>query len=481
MQEPAPAGVPEPRPSLLALLRDRDHTRGSVTVSILVLALPSILTSVAGMGVFQLVDLLFLKTLGSAAQAAAGATNQTLRQGVFLLVLGLSAASQMMIGRLVGQRGTDRAAHVAGQALLLGLALSAVAAVIGALFARPLIELVAHPDAVGPGVIYMRIAFLTLATTICLQLLSAVLNGAGDTTTPMLVTLVVAPVSITSEWILAFGHLGLPPLGIAGIALGAALGAACGCGVLLWALFAGRCRVHLRAGHLVPDGALLRRILSVAWQPACHMIARTSMVFFFMWLAGRLGRDVQAAYTVGLRLEMLAIMIAFPIGNACATLVSQNVGAGSVPRAWRAIFGGCATELALIWPAALALFAFRGTLAAAFSETPEVAALAAEYLAYASAILAFYGIYFVAFRALQAAGDMNSPFVISIGAALGVGVPLAYYLATRAGLGATGMWIGYLGYTSTNTVLTAGWLLLGRWTRAARATPPVDLEPVATR
>ena len=91
--------------------------------------------------------------------------------------------------------------------------------------------------------------------------------------------------------------------------------------------------------------------------------------------------------------------------------------------------------------------------------------MASEYLAYASLILLFYGLYFVAFRTLQASGDMLSPMLISVATAVFLGAPTGYYLATQADFGATGMWIANFVYAITNSVLMVGWLLTGRWTR----------------
>jgi Na+-driven multidrug efflux pump len=206
-------------------------------------------------------------------------------------------------------------------------------------------------------------------------------------------------------------------------------------------------------------------MLAMSWQPALHMVARSLMVMFFMIMAGRLGGKVQAAYTIGLRLEMLAIMLAFPIANACATLVGQNLGARNLERAWSAIWASSAVELAALWPLALAVFVFRHPLVGLFVDDPEVAAMAAEYLVYSSTILAFYGLYFVAFRTLQASGDMNSPMIISVSTAVLVGAPLGYWLATRTDLGATGMWIANLVYALLNAGLMIAWLLTGRWAR----------------
>jgi putative MATE family efflux protein len=459
-------GAPDVPPTFLARLRERDHTQGSLLASLIVLALPSILMSALGFGLFQLVDLRFLSRLGDVEVAAAGATNQTLRQAFVLLMMGIGVSSQMRIARLVGEGRLDGAEHVAGQSFVLGAGIAVLAILTGGLFPEFFVSLVTRdPEVVALGTIYVRIAFLTLGVMIAVQIFNAVLNGAGDTATPMIVTFVIAPVSIFGEWVLAFGHLGFPALGIAGIALGAASGGLCGVGIAVWALFGGRCRVHLRARHLVPDWPMVRQLISTAWQPALHMLARTMIVFFFMALAGRLGGKVQAAYTIGLRIELLVIMIAFPIANACATLVGQNLGGGDVSRAWRAIRAAAGLELGCLWPAAALLFLLRHRIVLLFTGDPEVAAMAGEYLGYSSVVLLFYGLYFVAFRSLQAAGDMRTPMIISVGTALLIGAPAGFLLATRFGLGATGMWIANLVSTSINTLLTVGWLLVGRWAR----------------
>ena len=92
-------------------LRHRDHTQGRILVSIFVLALPPVISS-SGMAIFQLFDLRFLGQIGGEAVAAAGATNQTLRQLFQVSAFGLSVAIQMMIAFAVG-----RAARAEAEAL----------------------------------------------------------------------------------------------------------------------------------------------------------------------------------------------------------------------------------------------------------------------------------------------------------------------------------------------------------------------------
>ena len=154
-------------PSLLSRIRDRDHTQGSLLKSILALAIPAILASLGAFGTFQIIELVLIGRLGPEAVAAAGATNQTLRQAIFLVVIGLSTSSQMLIARRVGEGDVSYAERIAGQTLLAGVTLGLLAAVAGHLFAAPLVALVVQDAAVASlGVVYVEVAFVFLFLTI---------------------------------------------------------------------------------------------------------------------------------------------------------------------------------------------------------------------------------------------------------------------------------------------------------------------------
>ena len=272
--------------------RHRDHTRGSLLVSILVLALPSIGMGTAGVAAYQLIDLKFISLLGAGPLAAVVVTNQTLRQVAFLVVMGTSTVAQMMIARFVGEGRVDEAEHIAGQVLVLGGIFCLVFALIGGLFPRELLELVTRDSEVlEVGTPYVRLLFLLFFGSVMVPLFGAILGGAGDATTPMIITLVATPVSLFAEWCLIFGNLGAPALGISGVAIGATLGSAVAVGFGLWIMLTERCRIHLRPRHFVPDSAALLRLMRLFWRPALQIAGRTGVVLYFMSLAGRFGAD----------------------------------------------------------------------------------------------------------------------------------------------------------------------------------------------
>jgi putative MATE family efflux protein len=468
---PSPGGPEAPAAARggLAAWRERDHTRGRLLTSLMVLAVPLFATSLSGV-FFQLVDLTFVSRLGDDVTTAVIVTNQSIRQLLFMLVMGASFGAQALMARAVGEGRSGAAERVAGQVMLLGISLSLVVAALGWLAPRPLLAAMnVSPDVLEAGVPYVRLVLLLNFGFVFTFLVSAVLGGAGDSTTPLLLSLVQTAASLLGEWLLIFGHLGFPALGIQGVALGTAAGQLVSLLLAARVLFGGRSRVHLRAGHLRPDGALIRRILALSWPPGLQMVGGFLVTVIFLRLVGDFGEKAQAAYSIGLRLSMVGPMLAFPIAGACATLVGQNLGAGHVARAWRAIGVGLAVHTPLLWSVAALLFFLRHPIVAAFSHDPEVIRIGAEFLLYQAGTFVAWGLYFVFFRALQGAGDVRAAMAISLGSSLLLTLPLGIALSAPwgLGLGPTGLFAGTLLGSWVTTLATGAWLATGRWARPA--------------
>ena len=448
--------------------RHRDLTRGGLLGSLLVLALPLVASGVLGGAVYQLFDLTFLSRLGEQAIAAVVITNQTVRQVSLMLVMGAGFATQSLIARAVGSGDLERAEHVAGQSISLGIGFGALAALLGGVFPEQLFSLAGpDPSFYAAGVPYLRLVFLLHFGVIGTLLFGSILGGAGDTTTPLLVQIVQFSVAIGAEWVLIFGHLGAPELGVRGVALGVACGQVVAMGLGIQVLFRGGSRVHVRRRHLVPDLPVMGQILRIAAPSALQMIGGVATNFAFFRLAGGFGEHVQTAYAIGLRLGMVVPMVCFPMATACATLVGQAVGAGDVRRAWRAIGAGLGVHVSVMWSFAAGIFWFRAPILRFFSDDPEVIRIGTEYLAYSAGSFVFMAFYFVFFRSLQGAGDFFVPMAITLGNSLLLTIPLGFFLAHHTALGPSGIWTAQLVSSAVATSGTGLWLASGRWTRRA--------------
>jgi putative MATE family efflux protein len=434
--------------------RNRDHTRGSLALSLLVLALPSLATSLSSV-IFQLTDLTFISRLGDAP-----------------VLMGGSLGTQALIARAVGAGDVEGAEHIAGQAIALGATISLSIMVIGGSFPDFLFSLPGpDPSFREYGVPYVRLVFLLNFGLVGSLFFNSILTGAGDTTTPLMVMLLQSTMAICGEWVLIFGHFGAPALGVRGVALGVATGQISAMAVGLTVLFSGRARVHLRRRHLWPDAAVLRRLAKLSWPPALQMAGGVAATFAFLRLAGTFGEAVQTAYAIGLRLGMLGPVICFPLASACATIVGQTLGARNVPRAWRTVRVGLLVHGSVMLSLAAVLFFFREGILAMFSADPDVIREGSVYLRFLSLNFVLWAFYFPVLRSLQGAGDFLAPMSISLGSTLLVAIPLAWALSQHTGLGATGIWTAQVASSLLMTTGTGLWLLTGRWTRRAALAP----------
>ncbi|MBW2232045.1 MAG: MATE family efflux transporter [Deltaproteobacteria bacterium] len=468
--------IPDQRPetparpkSAFARWRDRDHTRGNLLVSLGVLALPLMATSLFGGVVFQLVDLKLVSGLGEQAMTAVVVTNQSLRQLFFMLVMGASFGSQGLIARSIGEGNGEQADHVAGQTVLMGLAFSTCVATLGVLFPRELLSIMNVSDEVlAIGVPYVRLVFLLNFGFVFINLFNAMLNGAGDTATPFLIAMVQTGLALLGEWALIYGNLGMPALGISGVALGIGVGQVGSIALVSRVLFGGKSRVHVRMRHLRPDPKVVRQISKLSWPPALQMIGGFLVTVFFIRVMGDFGERAQAAYSIGLRLGMLGPIICFPLAGAVATLVGQALGAGNVRRAWRAMGVGILVHGALMWTLAILLYRYRVPFLELFTQNQEVIDIGSRMLVWQAGSFALLAFFFVFFRALQGAGDVFVPMLISLGNALLISLPLGLYLARTRGMGPDGLFIAQFVSTAIGTVLTGAWVATGRWTRASQ-------------
>ena len=473
-QSPQPGPGPDRgagAPGAFARWRDHDHTRGSLFVSLAVLALPLLATSLCGGVTFQLLELKLVSGLGEDAMTAVVITNQSLRQICFMLVLGASFGSQGLIARSVGRGGGGgggaRADHVAGQTVLMGLVFSSFVASLGIFFPEPLLAIMnVSPAVLEVGVPYVRLVLLLNFGFVFIALFNAILNGAGDTATPFLIAVQQTAVALLAEWCLIYGNLGLPALGIRGVALGVGVGQLGSILLISRILFGGRSRVRLRAHHMRPDPAVMRQILSLSWPPALQMVGGFLVTVFFIQLIGDFGSKAQTAYSIGLRLGMLGPMICFPLAGAVATLVGQGLGAGDVKRAWRAMGVGILAHGALMWSIALAFFFFRIELLGIFTDDAEVIAIGSRLLAWQAGSFFLLAFYFVFFRALQGAGDVMVPMLLSLGSSLLFALPLGFYLSKTRGMGPDGLFVAQFASTALVTGVTGAWIATGRWTTA---------------
>jgi len=288
----------------------------------------------------------------------------------FGLALALTSGTISVVSRLKGAGRDAEADFAIKQSLWLAIVLSIPITAATWVYADPLIGLLTdNPDTIAKGALYLRIVMLSVVFRFWSMIAARALAGAGDTRTPMYVRLLTLPTNILLNALLIFGIWIFPELGIAGAAIGTAAANALAAVIFFAVLLSGNYGVRLRLGGKQWDWAVAAEIVRVALPLAGTRLSRTLGRFPFLFVLGILGTDVVAAYAIGRRVMLLAMMPAWGYSTAASTLVGQAIGGGRDDAAtaygWQTLRIALATQLLI----AAAIFVAAEPIAAAFNAT----------------------------------------------------------------------------------------------------------------
>ena len=167
--------------------------------------------------------------------------------------------------------------------------------------------------------------------------LFAIFRGAGDAVIAMRTLWLANALNIVLGPCFIFGWWIFPEMGVTGAAVATNIGRGVGVLYQLWHLAGHHSRVKVRWCHFTPEREIIGTVLSKSGSGIAQLlISTTSWVGLFKILA-MFGSTALAGYTIAVRLVMFALMPAWGLANAGATLVGQNLGAGKPERAEAAV------------------------------------------------------------------------------------------------------------------------------------------------
>ena len=160
---------------------------------------------------------------------------------------------------------------------------------------------------------------------------------------------------------------------------------------------------------------------------------------------------------------VFALLPAFGISNAAATMVGQNLGARHPERAERAVWAAVRYNMLFLGAIGVLFLIAAAPITAIFTDGPEVAAYASTCLRVVSLGFVFYAAGMVLTQAFNGAGDTWTPTLINLFVFWVFELPLAWYLAIRAGLGPVGVFIALTVAYSSLAVVSAWLFRGGKW------------------
>lgn len=440
----------------------RDYTEGAVSRSILLLAIPMVLEMVME-SVFAVCDVFFVSKLGASAVATVGLTESWLTL-VYAIAMGLAISGSAIVARRTGEKDREGAARAAGQAIVLALLVSAVLGLAGALLAPQLLAVMgAEPDVIAAGTNYTRVMLGGCVSIVMLFMINAIFRGAGDAAIAMRVLWFANAINILLAPCLIFGLGPFPKLGVTGAAVATTIGRGAGAVFALSRLLSPGSRIDIHARHLRLDVSLIGKMLRMGWSATLQMLIGMCSWIALIRVLSTYGSNVLAGYTIGIRVIMFALLPAFGVANAAATMVGQALGAKKPERAEQAVKLAGRYSAVVLTLVGIVLAVFAPFIAGLFTHDASIVPHASNVLRIVACGFPFYAWGMVVSTSFNGAGDTRTPTLLNFFVFWLFEIPLAYLLAKIVGLGPTGIFLAIPIAFSTFAVVGVLLFRRGTW------------------
>jgi MATE family multidrug resistance protein len=404
------------------------------------LAAPLVAGLVASTGM-AVVDTVMLAPLG-ALPLAAVALGGSVSLVLYMALYGFVAPVGLFAGRHFGAGTPAGIGHVARHGALLALSGGAVAALLMAAGFWLLPRLGQPPEVLAILLPYW-LCLSALLLPYALGLVAKnLLDAAGRPWTGVLLALLPVPLNVGLNWVLIYGNLGFPALGLTGAGIASLLATAIGA-ALLWAY--ARHAPALRAWWAPrrPDAAELRRQWREGLPMALQYTLEGGALAVIGLLVGQFGAVALAGHQIAQAVGNTLYMLPLGMAAAVGIRVAQVIGAGEGARV--AAIGQAGLLVVSVWMGAFALlFLFAGGwIAGRFVDDPAVVAAAAGIFFVFGFTQLMDGVQSVSLGALRGMLDNAWPTRISLLAYWGIALPLSVLFGFGFELGAPGVWGGF--------------------------------------
>jgi putative MATE family efflux protein len=442
-----------------------DYTRGSIPRAIWLLAIPMVL-EMAMESTFAIVDVFFVAKLGDEAVATIGVTESMLTI-VYAFGIGLAMATTAFVARRIGEKNVDGAVRGATAAVTLGIGIGLVLGLPCCVFAPELLALMHAPAGViASGANYTRLILGGNLVVLLLYLNNAIFRGAGDPALALRALVLANGMNIVLDPCLIFGLGPVPALGVTGAGVATLVGRSSGVAFQLWMLRRGVGRIALRGPTARVELPVLRELVRLSLGGVAQLLIATASWVALMRIVAPFGSAVLSGYTIAIRIVVFALMPAWGLANAAATLVGQNLGARRPERAERSVWLTGGYNMVFMGAVTVLFLAFAPGLVSMFAAKPETHAVGVRALRTLAYGYVFYAWGMVVAQAFNGAGDTLTPTRLNFFCFWCFQIPLAWCLARPLGLGPDGVFWSVCVSESVLAV-SAIWLFRrGRWKEA---------------
>lgn len=379
---------------------------------------------------------------------------------VFFLIIifsaGISTGTTALLANIIGEGNTAKVKVYIGQVISFGLIASIFLTLLGLLLAPSIFRLLgAEGEYLAIALSYINIIFYSSVFFMMIAVLNSILQASGNTTTYR--NFLIAGFflnCILSPWFL-YGGLGIPALGLRGIAFATILVQFIGCIYLFMKVKNVGLINKETLEHLAPKWTAMKEITKQALPASLNLATIGIGIFIITYFISDFGQSAVAAYGIATRIEQIILLPIIGITIAALSIIGQNNGAGKIDRVVETYRLCMRYSIIVMLVGAVIMFFVRRPLMAFFTKDENVVAIGTHYLFIASFISVAYAILSIAVSSLQ--GIKRPMYAVWIGLYRQIFAPvIVFYVLTKIfPLGIDGIWWGIFGITWSAAIFTA--------------------------
>lgn len=390
------------------------------------------------------VDTFMVSHVSDAAVGALGQAGQVVWVSITLFMF-IGIGSSIVITHHLGAKDRAGADRIAIAAISANTWIGLVVSLLVYFFARPMLRVLQMPEALVP----LAMQFLPLmGGTLFLEAqniaMGAVLRAHGHTRDPLWITAVQNLLNVVGNCLLLFGLMGLPRLGVMGVAISGVVSRLVAFGAF-WFLVRRRTGVRILPGDYFRFPAReIGRILRIGLPSAGENLLWTGAFVVTTSFIALMGPKALTTQSYVMQVSMWVIQFGISVGLANEILVGRQVGAGHFDEAYRESLHSLRAAFLMVCTGVVPIAVFAPQLLGLFTHDPEI--VRAGTILLRMGLLLETGRVFniILVMSLRATGDSVFPFAMGVASMWGIWVPLAWLLGLKLGLGLPGIWIAMM-------------------------------------
>jgi MATE family, multidrug efflux pump len=402
------------------------------------------------------VDSLMVGRLGS-TQLAAAALGNSLTFLIFIIGIGTSMAVTPLVAIAVGAKKFDDCGVYFRQSLLVNSLLAIIMMTV-TFFAADLIVLFGQPEEVTRFTIsYTKILGFGAIPMMLFQTYKQFIEGLSVMRPAMVIALIANIVNAFTNWILIYGKLGFPSLGLDGAGLATLASRIFMAAAIMVFVMKNQffkkydVSFHFKSLNI----AVIKKILALGLPSGFQYFFEIGAFSFAVIMIGWLGRIDLAAHQIAINLASVSFMAALGISAAGGIRVGNAVGSQSISETRKAGFAAIFLGCSVMFCAGVIFIVLRNVLPTFYINEKDVIEVASSLIVIAALFQLSDGTQAVGIGILRGLTDVKIPTAITFIAYWIVGLPVGYLLGFILGYGVQGVWVGLLiGLTTSGVLLT---------------------------